>query len=203
MSLPVPDRSAASCCGGSKPSFLAGLVIGAVLIGAVATVYRQREMQRMAEMERMAAGEVAAPGLDPAKAGLNLVDGVLGQTTRTKASPESEAEQVKALGDATVDDLRQDRLLSVYRLTTRAYRDKMPRDQFEEMVHKVTGLRQAAQAASQRETKVRKATEGPGYEYYCTAQKAPFAGVVNFAFTFVPGDNGDWRIDELEVSEVK
>jgi hypothetical protein len=114
----------------------------------------------------------------------------------------SEAAQVKALGDATVDDLRQGRLLSAYRLTTKAYREKVPREKFEEMVRQRSSVHSVLTNPAQRETKVRRATEGVGYEYYCTSSRTNAAGLVNFAFTFVPADGG-WRIEELDISEVK
>jgi hypothetical protein len=96
--------------------------------------------------------------------------------------------------------LRVDRLLSVYRLTTKTYQQKVSREQFDELVHKVAKLRNMSITTGQRESKTRKAADGKSCEYYCTAKLVDANGVVNIALTFVESD-GEWRIDEIELRQ--
>jgi hypothetical protein len=53
---------------------------------------------------------------------------------------------------------------------------------------------------TQRESKVRPAIEGKGYEYYCSSGGNSFSGNVVFSFVFEPGDNETWRIGQMEIS---
>jgi len=105
---------------------------------------------------------------------------------------------LKKLGDDCMEDLRQDRVTSVYRLTTKAYQQETTREQFEEMVHKVAKVRMVN--SGQPESKVRKAPDGKSYEYYCTSQTSNATGAVNLALIFVEAD-GDWRIGEFELKQ--
>jgi hypothetical protein len=120
--------------------------------------------------------------------------------TNSPNSPASIDDQIRKLGDDCVEDLRVDRLLSVYRLTTKAYQQKVPREQFDDLVHKVAELRNMSITTGQRESKTRKAADGKRCEYYCTANLVNANGVVNIALTFVESD-GEWRIDELELRQ--
>ena len=199
MSGPVPPT--APRCGGTPSSFLTGLLVGAGLVAAAAFVFHEREQRQLALEAEHQAAEVA-----PAQAAVAFLENGLAQAApaagRTVPAKAGEVEQVKALGDATVDDLRQGRLLSAYRLTTLEFRAKTTKEAFDEMVRKANNVRNIYPNVGSRDTKVRKATDGPGYEYYCTSSGPNFSGVVNFAFVFVPLD-GDWRIDQFHVDQDK
>src|SRR5262245_10956705 len=169
--------------------FFLGLLFGATAAGIGVYVLQQRELQRrLADADAHAALDV----------GKDLVGGLMLPANGGASVPMEE--RIKKIGDAGVEDLRVDRLLSVYRLTTPAYQKKMPREQFEEMVHKVAKLRSMAVAPSDRDSKVRKAPGGRSFEYYCTSNLINLSGVVNVSFVFVEGE-GDWRIDEIELRQ--
>jgi hypothetical protein len=133
-------------------------------------------------------------------AGQELAGAVMIPVTNSPNSPGSIEDKIRKLGDDCVEDLRADRLLSVYRLTTKTYQQKMPREQFDEMVHKVAKLRNISTATTLHESKVRKGPDGKGFEYYCTANQINVTGVVNIALTFVESDD-EWRIDEIELRQ--
>jgi hypothetical protein len=178
---PVPP-SARGCCGTRFPSFLAGLVVGAAAVGVAATVHIRHEQARLLpaqEVQDFVGGLIATSGPSP--------------------SP-SDADKVRKAGDDSVDDLRQGRLLAVYNLTTAEYRNRVKREEFDKMLAEVANLRLIFPSAQMRESKVRKAAEGDGYEYYCSSGGNGFNGNVVFSFVFEPGDNGVWRIGQLEVN---
>jgi hypothetical protein len=170
--------------------FFLGLLLGATVAGIGVFVWQQREWQR-----RLADADARAA----LQSGKDLVGGLMTPANGAAASVPME-DRIKKIGDAGVEDLRVDRLLSVYRLTTPAYQQKMPREQFDEMVHKVSKLRSISMAASERDSKVRMAPGGRSFEYYCTSNLINLSGVVNVSFLFVEGDGG-WRIDEIELRQ--
>jgi hypothetical protein len=173
--------------------FMLGLMFGVAAGGIGVYVWQQREMQRRsARVEADAAKEI--------QAGRELAGAILTPVTNSPNSSASIDDKIRKLGDDCVEDLRVDRLLSVYRLTTHAYQQRMPREQFDEMVHKVAKLRNISTAATLRESKVRKGPDGKRFEYYCTAHQINATAVVNIALTFVDSD-GEWRIDEIELRQ--
>ena len=101
-----------------------------------------------------------------------------------------------------MDDLRQGRLLAVYRLTTKEYQAGMKQEDFDKMIAGVQHLSSIYANPQQRESKVRKASDGDGYEYYCSSPPAANAGNVVFSFIFVPGEHGAWRISDVQVTYV-
>lgn len=194
---PLPGRR---CCGsgGSMMSFIAGLIVGGAAVAAVG--YERLERERAAAEE----AAVAAANFGQANRAVQgfLTDGLLPKATATIAADKptaTDAERVKALGDATVEDLRQGRLLAVYRLTTDDFQGHTKWEDFETKTAAVPNLRSVSSNQADREAYVRKAIKGEGYEYYCTATGA-FSGNVNFSFIFVPGDNGGWRLEDVQVS---
>jgi hypothetical protein len=171
--------------------FVLGLMFGVAVGGIGVYVWQQREMQRRsARAEADAAKEIQT----------SLTGNILTPVTNSPNSPASIDDQIRKLGDDCVEDLRVDRLLSVYRLTTKTYQQKVSREQFDELVHKVAKLRNMSITTGQRESKTRKAADGKSCEYYCTAKLDNANGVVNIALTFVESD-GEWRIDEIELRQ--
>jgi hypothetical protein len=170
--------------------FFLGLLLGAAVAGIGVYVLQQREIQR-----RLA--------LEDARAAAQIADeSIGGHMVPVNGSPVFVPfeDRIKKIGDALVDDLRADRLLSVYRFTTVAYQKKTPREQFDELVHKVGKLRSMEIVPSQRDSKVRKTEGGRKFEYYCTSKLTNQDGVVNVSFVFVES-NDDWRIDEIELRQ--
>ena len=156
-------------------------------------VWQQREIQRrIARLMRDAAKEI-----ERARSCRRTPD----SGDKFPAKSTASRRQIRKLGDDCVEDLRVDRLLSVYRLTTKTYQQKVSREQFDELVHKIAKLRSITfDHTAQRESKVRKSADGKSCEYYCTANLINLPGVVNIALTFVESD-GEWRIDEIELRQ--
>jgi len=175
--------------------FMLGLIFGVAAGGIGVYVWQQREMQRQA-------AHIEAEAAKALQAGHELASAIMTPVTNSPNSPGSIEDKIRKLGDDCVEDLRVDRLLSVYRLTTQSYQQKMPREQFDEMVHKVAKLRNISTASTLRESKVRRGPDGKTFEYYCTAQQINATAVVNVALTFVDSD-GEWRIDEIELRQDK
>lgn len=169
--------------------FALGLLLGLALGGIGVYVLQQREIQRR-ESELQAAFQ----------AGKDVVGDLIFPAGNKPATPASTEDRIKKLGDDCVEDLRVDRLLSVYRLTTPAYQLRMPREQFDEMVHKVSKLRNMFTTATQRDSKVRVAGSGKRGDYFCTSNLISHGGVVNVSFTFVDVD-GNWLIDDIELRQ--
>jgi hypothetical protein len=193
-SVPPPLPGEKQCCGSRFTGFLAGFVVGAVVVGAAATVYIQKERAKVSDF--LAVRDAGRAVQDLASGfGVNLPAGMKGN-----AKPESDAERVKALGDETVEDLRQGRLTAVYKLTTADYQKRVKREDFDKLLAEVTNIRQIYTMPLQRESKVRKAAEGEGYEYYCSSGGNAFSGNVVFSLVFEPGDAGAWRISQFEVT---
>ena len=193
-SVPPPLPTARPCCGSRFPSFLAGLVVGAAAVGVAATGFIQRERARYMEVEALRQAGHAVQ---------DFVGGALAPATPANVGVyKSDADKVKALGDETVDDLRQGRLLAVYKLTTADYKNRAKREEFDKLVEDAQHVGAILPVAAHRESKVRKAAEGDGYEYYCSSLGNGFVGNVVFSFVFEPGDNGAWRIGQFEVSYV-
>ena len=93
--------------------FALGLLFGLALGGIGIYVWQQREIQKQ---ERFAAERLAA-----IQAGKDLVGDLI---VPAGNKPSSDEERLKKLGDDCVEDLRVDRLLSVYRfrgLSTKKY----------------------------------------------------------------------------------
>jgi hypothetical protein len=193
-SVPPPLPSEKQCCSSRFAGFLVGVVVGAVAVSAAATFYIQRERAKFNELLAFRDAGHAVQDLATGF-GVNLPAGMKGN-----AKPESDAERVKALGDETVEDLRQGRLTAVYKLTTADYQKRVKREDFDKLLADVTNLRQIYTVPVQRESKVRKAAEGEGYEYYCSSGGNQFSGNVVFSLVFEPGDNGAWRIGQFEVT---
>jgi hypothetical protein len=190
---PLPGRR---CCssGGSMTSFIAGLILGGAAVAAVGYVHVQRERAR--------AEEAALAAANFQHASRTVQDFLAGGPTQAGPAAEkpaaTDADKVKALGDESVEDLRQGRLLAVYRLTTKEFQGGTKWEDFEKKVTEVSQLRFVSPNLTSREAKVRKAADGDGYEYYCSATGG-FTGNVNVAIVFVPGDNGAWRIEDVRV----
>jgi hypothetical protein len=179
-------------CSSPMKLFLLGLVFGIAAGGIGVYVWQQRESQR--RLDRLDSETAKA-----LKGGQDLA-GALLSASNPAASSANLDDRIRKLGDDCVEDLRVDRLLSVYRLTTKAYQQKVSREQFDELVHKTAKLRSITLVPAQRESKVRESADSKGYEYYCTANLINYSGVVNVALTFVESD-GDWRIDEIELRQ--
>jgi hypothetical protein len=178
--------------------FLAGLVVGGGVVAAAGLTYVQRERA----IAQKAIADAATIG-QANRAVQDFVSGTLslaGGGPAGSAPAASDADKVKALGDESVEDLRQSRLLAVYKLTTADYKNRVKREEFDKMMAEVSNVRHIFPIAQQRESKVRKATDGDGFEYYCSSGGNGFTGNVVFAFVFVPGDNNTWRIGQLEVN---
>lgn len=190
-SVPPPLPSARGCCGTRFPSFLAGLIVGAGAVGVAATIHIRHEQARLQELQAFRQSGQAVQ---------DFVGGFgdLIATNGPSPSP-SDADKVKKAGDDSVDDLRQGRLLAVYNLTTPEYRNRVKREDFDKLIAEVQHVSGILPLAH-RESKVRKAAEGNGYEYYCSSGGNGFGGNVVFSFVFEPGDNGVWRISQLEVN---
>jgi hypothetical protein len=191
-SIPPPLRSARGCCGNRFPSFLAGLVVGAAAVGVAATIHIRHEQARLLEPQAIRQSGQAVQ---------DFVGGIGDLLASNSPSPSpSDTDKVRKAGDDSVDDLRQGRLLAVYNLTTAEYRNRVKREDFDKMLAEVANLRLIFPSAQMRESKVRKAAEGNAYEYYCSSGGNGFNGNVVFSFVFEPGDNGVWRISQLEVN---
>src|SRR5207237_3112954 len=145
--------------------FMLGLVFGATAAGVGVYVWKERELQRRgAEMRdalQMANLQSPAPGPGRLVMSGNAASLEFGNTTPkglmatdSNPSPIRIEAILKKLGDDCMEDLRQDRVTSVYRLTTKAYQQKTTREQFEEMIHKVVKVRLIN--SGQPESKVRK-----------------------------------------------
>jgi hypothetical protein len=198
--VPPPLPTARRQCCNRFPAFVTGLVIGAVAVGIVATGFIRREQART----QAAIAEALATRGQVGHVFDNLIgDGLAplaGASSSTPATgPKTSAEMVKALGDESVDDLRQGRLLAVYNLTTPDYKKRVKREEFDKMVNEVPNVRLIYSASQQRESKVRQSLEGKGYEYYCSSG-GNFSGNVVVSFLFEPGDNGNWRIGKFEIN---
>jgi hypothetical protein len=199
--LPIAKQS---CCG-RFPAFLAGLLVGAAVVGVAATVFIKKERERGEAVLADARATLAQFGASVPQAGQimnNLMGGQLPVSSRGGAQAAlTDAGKIKALGDESVDDLRQGRLLAVYRLTTKEYQAGKKREDFEKMMADVKSLGFIYANPLQRESKVRKAADGDGYEYYCSSEVVgAAAGNVVFSFIFVPGDNNSWRISDVQVN---
>ena len=198
--VPPPLPTARRQCGSRFPAFVVGLVIGAVTVSTFATKVIRREQAR----SQAAIAEALASPRQVGHVFENLVGDHLAPLVGTSSStpvagPKTGAEVVKALGDESVDDLRQGRLLAVYNLTTPDYKKRFKREEFDKMIREVPNVRFISATPHQRESKVRKSLEGKGYEYYCSSGGS-FSGNVVVSFLFVPGDNGSWRIGQFEIS---
>jgi hypothetical protein len=170
--------------------FFLGLLLGAAVAGIGVFVLQQRETQRrLALQEAQTAAQI----------GKESVGGPMSPANGGSVFVPFE-DRIKKIGDELVEDLRLDRLLSVYRRTTAAYQNKMSREQFDEMVRKIGKLRHMTIVPSQRDSKVRKIDGGRKFEYYCTSKLINQEGVVNVSFLFVEGDD-DWRIDDIELRQ--
>jgi hypothetical protein len=177
--------------------FIAGLIVGGAAVAGVGFVHMQRDRAR--------ADEAAVANFEQANQTVQdflsapLLSKATPTTVATPAAAATDADKVKALGDESVEDLRQGRLLAVYRLTTKEFQDRTKWEEFEKKFTAVSQLRLVSPNQASRESKIRKAADGDGYEYYCSATGG-FNGNVNFAIVFVPGDNGNWRIEDVQVS---
>lgn len=191
---PLPGRR---CCssGGSTMSFVVGLILGGAGVAALGSVQIQRERARAEE------AAVAAANFEHANRTVQdfLGGGIAQAGPAAEKTAATDADKVKALGDESVEDLRQGRLLAVYRLTTKEFQGRIKWEDFEKKIAAVSQLSFVSPNQANREAKIRKAAEGDGYEYYCSATGG-FSGNVNFAIVFVPGDNGGWRIEDVQVS---
>lgn len=172
--------------------FALGLILGLAVGGIGIYAWQQREIEKR---ERLAAEQLAA-----LQAGKDIIGDLIVPAGNQANAANSIENRIKKLGDDCVEDLRVDRLLSVYRLTTSAYQLKMPREQFDEMVRKISKLRNMFNVATQRESKVRLSADKTRAEYYCTSNLISHGGVVNVALTFVDVD-GNWLIDDIELRQ--
>jgi hypothetical protein len=170
--------------------FAMGLTLG-LSVGSIGVyVWQQREFQKFRRQ--------AAEQLEAIQAGKEIVGDLI--IPAGNKSPDSVEDRIQKLGDECVEDLRNDRLLSVYRMTTPAYQLRMPREQFDEMVHRAPKLRHMLVAATLRDSKVRLSADNKRGEYYCTSNLLSQGGVVNIALTFVDVD-GQWLIDDIELRQ--
>jgi hypothetical protein len=208
MNDPIPSVQPVekSCCGSSMGPFLIGLVVGAGVVGAAATAFILKE--RTAHQRALAETAQAQAALTQAG---QLMQGAIGTAFNVAGTPPvavaatgatipAVAETIKKLGDESVDDLRQARTLAVYRHATKEYQKKVSREDFDKMMAEVQNLRYMHPDPRLRESKVTKAAEGEGYEYYCSSGGNSFNGIVNFAFTFVPAEGGGWLISDVQAS---
>src|SRR5262245_30272313 len=89
--------------------FFLGLLLGATVAGVGVYVLQQRQLERrLADADSQAVRHV----------GKELVGGLMTPANGGASVPMED--RIKKIGDAGVEDLRVDRLLSVYRLTTPA-----------------------------------------------------------------------------------
>jgi hypothetical protein len=204
-SIPTVQPTEKSCCGGATLPFVAGLILGAAAVAAAGFLFFQR--QRVAHQRDLA--EVAHAQAALAQAG-QLMQGAIGTAftaggntvpvAGSNAAFSAVSETIKKLGDESVDDLRQARYPAVYRHATKEYQKNVKREDFDKLLAEVQNLRYIQTEPRLRESKVVKAAEGDGYEYYCSSGGNSFNGIVNFAFTFVPAEGGGWLINDVQVS---
>jgi len=210
-SVPPPLPMARESCTSRFPVFVAGFILGAALVGAGATFLINKDLSCAVAAGADAEAALARAATEIPNAGQllnNLAGGQLPGLSGTATPPtvappaQTDAAKIKALGDEAVEDLRQGQVLAVYRLTTKEYQNGKKREDFEKSIVEVPNLSNihGGAFAHLRESKVRKATEGDGYEYYCTASGSNISGNVVFSFIFVPGDNNSWRISDVQVN---
>jgi len=182
---------------------LVGLLIGAALTSGVFLILMRRQEAR--HQEQLAALRPKSIDL------VNMLNSALGNSTdkapQTAAATPADAEAAKVLafGKAFVADLENDRLASAYRTTTATYQAKQQRKEFDEMVHKIVGVRRLIQQESDRESKVRKQADGTGHEFYFTGHDYQASGQnnrINLALVIVPEKDG-FRVSELELTAEK
>jgi hypothetical protein len=177
-------------------SSLAGLVAGAALASALFLFLMNEQEKRHQEALKLAA-QVGNP-VPLNMSGLPPQGG--GKAARKNVSPEEK--KVLEIGKELVRDLEKERLASVYRATTTAYRQRTDRKAFEEGIKKVPSLKRLIQMEDKREYKVKKLQGDKGYEFYFTVEEMDTTKLVNILLVLVP-ENGEWRISELEISRDK
>jgi hypothetical protein len=181
-----------------KRPFLRGALLGFVLGAAVASGVFGLVLHEMQQRHR---AELAAVGIkiDPA----GLLEAALGKSDPNRSRVTSGADESKILeiGKAFVADLEYHRFVSAYRSTTAAYQMQTPRKMFDEMIEKFPGIRRMNEAVV-RDCKVRKGSDGKGYEFYCTAKDNQDLSLINFSLVLLQ-ENGDWKVNELEITAEK
>jgi hypothetical protein len=200
-------------------SALGGLAVGGALVSGILLFVLNEQRKRyqaevetlQAEVERLTLPQTAADGLARlATSGLNAVVG----SSAPGSQPQVDSEEAKALefGKAFVADLENNRLASAYRSTSASFQKQTERKAFDEMIAKNPGIRNLASDPTTREHKVRKSSDGEGYEFYCTARDlGGHSGQPRVAIGFGVGkllnialmltqENGALKVAELEIT---
>jgi len=204
-----PLRSATEWAA-QRPWLVGG--ISGCLLGAIVTAgvfwYVLYQRQRAYEAQLINLGLQVTPtgitgslfgvGIDVGAGGMGISVGGNGRGGTYQGTEK----EVLEVGKEFVGDLENLRLVSAYRSLSSALRSKTERTAFEAEIAKFPTIRELVSEYS-RQYKVRKALDGVGYEFYCTARTVNYPQfTVNVALTLMKEDNA-WRVSEFEISDDK
>ncbi len=207
-------------------AFVIGLLVGAAAAGGTlwfvvvqkerasleaerkaAVAAQQQALETRARVEKALESAKIQPGeLDPIR---DLFPGAGGdrgkkpaKEIKTKDGKVLTEEEVKVhdLCMGFIEDAEAKRLLAAYRVTSKAYQTKTPRMMFDEMINKVRLLRAFQQITVARSFRIRPSPEGKGYDFGYTIDGGNL-GAVSFVLLVSKGEGGEWRIDDVEITE--
>jgi len=194
---------------------LVGMVIGGVVASAVFLLLMHRQQQD--HIDEIAALKLAADEVVGLKAivGQNLLNPFgandPAKGNGNKPTPEQKKSDSKYTPDEQkivdlcqdlVRDFEKNRMSSVYRLTSATYQKQTDRKMFDAKFAKDQMFLQGlTQLEKDRDHKLTKLSGDKGYDFYFTARNPSYVNqpLVNFTFTMIQ-ENGEWRIDDVELS---